>query len=180
MWNEAFEFPFLDPYQPIEISCYDEDPIANDLIGGTSEMQVNDLLFINGPRWIEVFYDGKPSGHMLLEAKLIDIKFDDFNPLEADGDAMVGKLWDSMIENEAGMKLKIRDFNEARALQTEPLGVLRIKVVKGILTKNTEIIGKMDPFVKLSYRGVKYTTFPHKEGGRNPQWNQIFEIPILQ
>ena len=84
VWNEAFEFPFLDPYQPIEITCYDEDFIANDLIGGTSEMQVNDLLFIDGPRWIEILYDGKPSGHMLLEAKLIEIKYDEFNPYKAD------------------------------------------------------------------------------------------------
>lgn len=180
MWNEAFEFPFLDPYQPIEISCYDEDPISNDLIGGTSEMQVNDLLFIDGPHWIEVLYDRKPSGHMLLEAKLLEIKYDEFNPDEADKDAMAGKLWDSMTENESGMKLKIRDFTEARALQTEPLGVLRIKVVKGILTRNIEITGEMDPFVKISYRGVNYTTFSHKEGGKTPQWNQIFEIPILQ
>lgn len=75
---------------------------------------------------------------------------------------MAGKLWDSMMENEDGMKLKIRDFKEARALQTEPLGVLRIKVVKGIMTKNTEITGEMDPFVKITYRGVKYTTFHHK------------------
>ena len=85
-----------------------------------------------------------------------------------------------MTENENGMKMKIRDFKEARAIQTEPLGVLRIKVVKGILTKNIDITGEMDPFVKISNRGVDYTTFSHKEGGRNPLWNQIFEIPILQ
>lgn len=47
-------------------------------------MQLNDLLFIDCPRWITVQYDGKPSGQIFLEAKLIEIKYDEFNLHEAD------------------------------------------------------------------------------------------------
>jgi C2 domain len=53
-WNEAFELPYFDPYQEIKINCIDQDPISNDLVGTTSEMLVNDLLFIKGPRWLEL------------------------------------------------------------------------------------------------------------------------------
>lgn len=44
-------------------------------------------------------------------------------------------------------------------------GTLLIKVVRGEFIRNTEIMGQMDPFVKLVYRGKAMRTKVVKDGG---------------
>ena len=51
-------------------------------------------------------------------------------------------------------------------------------VIKGKLIRNTETIGKMDPYVLLEYNGGKYRTDVKDEGGKNPVWNQDLVIPL--
>ena len=57
-------------------------------------------------------------------------------------------------------------------------GSLSITIIQGKLYRNTESIGKMDPFVELDYEGKKFTTKVIEEGHKNPLWNETFEIPI--
>jgi len=57
-------------------------------------------------------------------------------------------------------------------------GILRINVVHGKLTKDLETFGKQDPYVKITYMGTPYKTKVHQNGGKNPVWNQAFEIRI--
>ena len=44
-------------------------------------------------------------------------------------------------------------------------GVLKILVKKGKLYRDTEAIGKMDPFVEIEYKNKKYRTRVKEEGG---------------
>ncbi len=55
---------------------------------------------------------------------------------------------------------------------------MNIKVVEGKLFRDTEAIGKMDPFVEIQYIEKKYRTTVLEEGGKNPVWNQSFDIQI--
>ena len=57
-------------------------------------------------------------------------------------------------------------------------GVLKILVKKGKLYRDTETIGKMDPFVEIEYKNKKYRTRVKEEGGKLPVWNQTLEIPL--
>jgi Ca2+-dependent lipid-binding protein len=57
-------------------------------------------------------------------------------------------------------------------------GVLKILVKKGKLYRDTEAIGKMDPFVEIEYKNKKYRTRVKEEGGKLPVWNQTLEIPL--
>ncbi|TNV83132.1 hypothetical protein FGO68_gene5962 [Halteria grandinella] len=57
-------------------------------------------------------------------------------------------------------------------------GVLTIRIVSGNLLRNTELFGKMDPFILINYKDQKYQTEAINEGGKNPVWNRTFEIPI--
>lgn len=62
----------------------------------------------------------------------------------------------------------------------EPLsnGILHLIVLAGTLYRDTEFIVKMDPFVTIEYGGLTYSTRHQKGGGKNPIWNETFEIPI--
>ena len=40
------------------------------------------------------------------------------------------------------------------------------------------MIGKMDPFVLISSNGVDYKTKVKDDAGKNPVWNETFEVPI--
>ena len=57
-------------------------------------------------------------------------------------------------------------------------GILKILVKQGKLYRDTEAIGKMDPFVEIEYKNKKYRTKVKEEGGKTPVWNQTLEIPL--
>ena len=57
-------------------------------------------------------------------------------------------------------------------------GSLSITIIQGKLHRNTESLGKMDPFVELEYQDKKFTTKVVEDGHKNPLWNETFEIAI--
>jgi len=72
-----------------------------------------------------------------------------------------------MLADEAGLRGKVNDFQEQKALQTVPLGLLRVKVVRG-----RQLLGeRASPYMRLTYRGVRYRTGAHEQGGKAPVWN---------
>ena len=59
------------------------------------------------------------------------------------------------------------------------VGKLEITIVRGILYKNTEMFGKMDPFVQLEYNKIKLKTPTIDEGGETPVWDHTFTLDIV-
>ena len=59
-----------------------------------------------------------------------------------------------------------------------PSGTLLLTVVEAKLTRNTEMFGKMDPFVKLKIGGNTFTTKVKDGAGKNPVWNQQFTVAV--
>lgn len=49
-----------------------------------------------------------------------------------------------------------------------------------MLYRDTEFMGRMDPFVQIVVQpdGKEYRTKVLDDGGKNPKWNEIIEIPI--
>jgi Ca2+-dependent lipid-binding protein len=54
-----------------------------------------------------------------------------------------------------------------------------IKVVVANLTRDTDVFGEMDPFVTIEYQGMEFKTKTIRNGGKRPQWNEIFEIDLF-
>ena len=57
-------------------------------------------------------------------------------------------------------------------------GTLQITLVQGRLTRDVEVFGKQDPYVKMVYMGTKYKTRVHENAGKNPVWNQTFILQL--
>lgn len=57
-------------------------------------------------------------------------------------------------------------------------GILKLTVVDGKLTRDTEMMGKMSPYVTLSFNGKKYKTKVHNSGGKSPVWGDEFTLEI--
>ena len=57
-------------------------------------------------------------------------------------------------------------------------GTLTLQVVGAKLTRDTEAIGKMDPYTVLAYRGEKYKTKVLNGKGKTPVWNQDFTFVV--
>jgi Ca2+-dependent lipid-binding protein len=51
--------------------------------------------------------------------------------------------------------------------------------MSALLSRNTDIIGQMDPYVQIEIRKMKYKTRVLREAGLKPQWNESFVIPII-
>jgi Ca2+-dependent lipid-binding protein len=87
---------------------------------------------------------------------------------------------------EAGIKGKGGDSQEKPTLTApysarkggEVFGKLYIKIMAGKLQRNTEMIGKMDPYVKIEFAGRTYRTHVISEGGQRPVWNDTFVLEV--
>jgi Ca2+-dependent lipid-binding protein len=55
-----------------------------------------------------------------------------------------------------------------------------VEVIEAKLIRDTEMFGKMDPFVKITYDLSKltYKTRAIDNGGKNVQWNETFTINL--
>lgn len=58
-------------------------------------------------------------------------------------------------------------------------GVLTIKLVEAELTRDTEVLGQMDPYVVFTFNNVKSTSKILDSAGLNPVWNEQFEFKLL-
>ncbi|EAR90539.1 C2 domain protein (macronuclear) [Tetrahymena thermophila SB210] len=57
-------------------------------------------------------------------------------------------------------------------------GKVTLKNMRGYLTRDTEMFGKMDPYCILKYNGIQLKTSVHQSGGKEPVWkDNIFELP---
>ena len=61
------------------------------------------------------------------------------------------------------------------------MGKLLVKAIEAKLLIDTELFGKMDPFIEVEYLGSKLKTPVHHDGGKMPVWNHKFpDILILK
>ena len=58
-------------------------------------------------------------------------------------------------------------------------GTLTIKLKEANLTRDTELVGKMDPFAIFIIGDLKAKSATIKSGGKNPKWkDQVFEFKV--
>ena len=53
---------------------------------------------------------------------------------------------------------------------------MHILVQEAKLTRDTEMFGKMDPYVKITSGGTTFKTKVLDGAGKTPKWNQAFDI----
>ena len=53
---------------------------------------------------------------------------------------------------------------------------LNLKICDGKLYRDTETMGKMDPYVSLVVGDQKFKTKVHQDAGKYPKWDQLFTI----
>lgn len=58
------------------------------------------------------------------------------------------------------------------------MSTLTLVILDAVLTHDTELFGKMDPFVKVVSDHLKLSTRVHEKGGKKPSWNQPFNIDM--
>lgn len=60
-----------------------------------------------------------------------------------------------------------------------PFGKFTIKIIQGKnLKAGHGVLGKANPFVQIQLGSHEVSTSVHREGGRNPVWNSLFEFDI--
>ena len=57
-------------------------------------------------------------------------------------------------------------------------GRLAIEICEAELTRDTEMVGKMDPYVKFVHHKKTHKTRVKDEAGKHPRWNQNFEVYV--
>jgi len=50
-------------------------------------------------------------------------------------------------------------------------GKLKLTICEAKLTRDTEMLGKMDPYCVITYNGNKLKTATKVEAGKRPVWN---------
>ena len=67
-------------------------------------------------------------------------------------------------------------MQDAYSIQIE--GHLTITFKNAMLTNDINLIMKMDPYCRLTYKGSVWQTRAHRRGGKFPVWNETFRIPV--
>ena len=57
--------------------------------------------------------------------------------------------------------------------------VLEVRLDRAVLLRDTETIGKMDPFVEIRLGKETRRTSVKDEGGKEPKWMEIYTIPVV-
>jgi hypothetical protein len=57
-------------------------------------------------------------------------------------------------------------------------GNLKLTIANADLLRDTEIIGKMDPYVVVKHQGKELKTKTLKNKGKHPDWNETIMLPI--
>ena len=57
-------------------------------------------------------------------------------------------------------------------------GILTIQIKEGKLTHDTEVLGKMSPYITLVFNGKKLKTKIHDRGGKTPKWGDKFQLEV--
>lgn len=55
---------------------------------------------------------------------------------------------------------------------------VQISIIEAKLLRDTELIGKMDPFVTVRYKKQFFRTRTIDEGGTNPTWSETFVLQL--
>ena len=53
-----------------------------------------------------------------------------------------------------------------------------LTVKGGLLDKNTELVGKMDPYCVVKYLKKEYKSKVHNSGGKEPIWDDQFTLEV--
>ena len=57
-------------------------------------------------------------------------------------------------------------------------GILKLTCVEGKLKRDTEVLGKMSPYITIAFNGNKYKTKVHSNGGKSPVWGDEFTLEV--
>jgi Ca2+-dependent lipid-binding protein len=57
-------------------------------------------------------------------------------------------------------------------------GILSLKITEAKLYRDTEVMGKMSPYITMVYKGNKLKTKVHDYGGKLPVWTDEFKLDV--
>lgn len=57
-------------------------------------------------------------------------------------------------------------------------GILTLRPKEGKLVRDTEVFGKMSPYITITFKGKKYKTKVHDHGGKKPVWTDEFVLEV--
>ena len=57
-------------------------------------------------------------------------------------------------------------------------GLLQVNVKEARLTRDTEMFGKMDPYVRVTNRMQVVCTSVQKSAGKDPQWHETLDLDV--
>jgi Ca2+-dependent lipid-binding protein len=84
----------------------------------------------------------------------------------------------AVVEEKPVEEIKKVEVIEEEKKEEAPLtsGQLSLTLTKATLTRDTEMFGKMDPYVGFEYNGVYYKTKVAEDMGKKPVWNQVCTV----
>lgn len=57
-------------------------------------------------------------------------------------------------------------------------GILTLRPKEGKLVRDTEVFGKMSPYITITFKGQKFKTKVHDYGGKKPKWSDEFVLEV--
>jgi len=178
VWNH--EAPFLIPDgddQTVTIEVFDSDKIGKDKSLGKLNLDLVDVVAMDGEegRWFPL--PGVKSGQILLMSDFVDQFGNDSRGLPS---ALANR--DGSLNPSRNNRQDSADpLNKYGALDSNlgmPVGKARFNIIRAKDLIKTDLVGKSDPYAVMKY-GRQQNKTPVVKNSQNPEWNHEvdFEIP---
>ena len=177
-WNYDLDLKIESHYTEVKFEVFDADKIGKDKSLGVVNIDIGELASINDSegRWYSL--TGVKSGQILLSADFIELdNLENVNPLgpksaaKAPGLGASGKGGNDNNDDDDG-KSKLPNYGQL------PPGRAQVFLVKAKELIKADVIGKSDPYAKISYGSQNHKTATVKNT-LEPMWNYCanFDIP---
>ena len=161
-WNQTFDIVVHSTADDMTVVVWDEEVMSDDLVGEAT-IRIADLIAGgsgSAGAWLDIYYKKQKAGQVLMKCNWIN-------------DA--GSPKREVVKEVMAAKPSASPKRPAAVVS----GSLALTVVEAKLTRDTEVVGKMDPYCVMTLRGQKYRSNTIDSAGKNPKWNQTFDISIL-
>eukprot|EP00092_Neocalanus_flemingeri_P025254 GFUD01027386.1.p1 GENE.GFUD01027386.1~~GFUD01027386.1.p1 ORF type:complete len:4003 (+),score=946.67 GFUD01027386.1:1015-12009(+) len=178
IWNH--EAPFLIPDgddRTVNIEVFDSDKIGKDKSLGKLDLDLADVVAMDGEegRWYPLA--GVKSGKILLMSDFIDQFGNDSRGQPSALANRDGSL-DPSSNNRKDSSDPLNKYGSPDCNLGIPVGKARFNIIKAKDLIKTDLVGKSDPYAVMKY-GRQQNKTPVVKNSQNPEWNHEvdFEIP---
>lgn len=162
VWDQTLTFPMAGE-EMIRFECWDEETLGMDDSVGSGSFNIRTLPPGKTKVEVPLKFQGQSAG-------VLHVEFTKILPGTSAQGATALKAGPS--------NLAPRELGAVADRAGMASGTLMLRLISAMLSRDTDPLGKMDPYIKIFVGGEEKKTTTARGHGRKPRWNESFTFKV--